>query len=328
MPAWSAIPIAALARAPRRRPLPRGDGAHRRADRRRRPRLARRQGAAARTCRSSGAAGTRRCSAASAWRSRASTSPCRRRARTPSRRSATGWRPGDGHELKGCAGLRLPRRRTATFASEPAAPARRRQPLPPARLHPAPRRALLRAQRASGSSTISRRRAAPSAAPSAPIPSSTSASGWGWSRSGWARRSATLWQRYRFDDCQLPGRDLLHLPADGSRRSRRSFSAARLPITWAATMRADQGDRLTEEALANCKQLGAAPRHDRRRIRIAGDDGPHQEGHQARAGASSAPRRCRRHGIAGDLPLHRRLSRASRTRACAPRSTSPSACAR
>ena len=44
------------------------------------------------------------------------------------------------------------------------------------------------------------------------------------------------------------------------------FLRRNLPITWAATMRADQGDRLAEECWPPCRALGPAPRHDRRRV--------------------------------------------------------------
>ena len=64
-----------------------------------------------------------------------------------------------------------------------------------------------------------------------------------------------LWQRYRFDDLSFQDETYFTYPkrveavADELIRSR-------LPITWAATMRADQCHRLPEEVFAKCKQSG------------------------------------------------------------------------
>jgi len=70
-----------------------------------------------------------------------------------------------------------------------------------------------------------------------------------------ALRLRELWDRYRFDDVNFQDETFFT-------RSRRvqAFAErvveARLPITWAATMRADQGVRLPEEVWALCKQSG------------------------------------------------------------------------
>ena len=285
--------------------------------------LAGRQGLPARTCRWSGAAGTRRCSAPSAWTSRASTSPSRPRARSPSTRSATGWRRGSPAERP----RRLPAaRRGRHHPPEPAAPARRSQ-------HPRARTttaccpsSAITSSRASVSSTTSPPRAAPSAAPSAPIHSSTTASGSGWRRSAWASEIDELWQRYRFDDLsfqdetyftyaprveavadELLRREISdHLGGDDAGRP--GSAAVRGGDGQVPALRATAGDR-------------------RRRVRLAGDDGPHQEGHQAGAGVRAAPRSAVRHGVNGIFPFIVGFP-GEDDASVRPRSTSPSGCAR
>jgi radical SAM superfamily enzyme YgiQ (UPF0313 family) len=70
-----------------------------------------------------------------------------------------------------------------------------------------------------------------------------------------ARRLSELWERYRFDDVNFQDETFF------TRRDRvQAFAdcliACGLQITWAGTMRADQGVRLPEEVWARCKQSG------------------------------------------------------------------------
>jgi len=70
-----------------------------------------------------------------------------------------------------------------------------------------------------------------------------------------ALRLKELWDRYRFDDVNFQDETFF------TRRERiAAFAgqliASRLKITWAATMRADQGVRLPEELWALCKESG------------------------------------------------------------------------
>ena len=64
-----------------------------------------------------------------------------------------------------------------------------------------------------------------------------------------------LWQRYRFDDLSLQD-ETFFTRSDRVEAIAEEFIGRRLPITWAGTMRADQGDRLPDAALARCKQSG------------------------------------------------------------------------
>jgi len=64
-----------------------------------------------------------------------------------------------------------------------------------------------------------------------------------------------LWQRYRFDDLSLQD-ETFFTRSDRVEAIVEEFIRRRLPITWAGTMRADQGDRLPDGVLARCKQSG------------------------------------------------------------------------
>ncbi len=64
-----------------------------------------------------------------------------------------------------------------------------------------------------------------------------------------------LWQRYRFDDLSLQD-ETFFTRADRVEAIAEEFIRRRLPITWAGTMRADQGDRLPDQVLQRCKQSG------------------------------------------------------------------------
>ncbi len=64
-----------------------------------------------------------------------------------------------------------------------------------------------------------------------------------------------LWRRYQFDDVNLQD-ETFFTRADRVEAIADEFIRRKLPITWAATMRADQGDRLPESVMAKCKQSG------------------------------------------------------------------------
>jgi len=69
------------------------------------------------------------------------------------------------------------------------------------------------------------------------------------------REIEDLWRRYRFDDLSFQDETYFtyapRVEAVADELIRR-----KLPITWAATMRADQGARLSEDVMAKCKRSG------------------------------------------------------------------------
>ena len=65
----------------------------------------------------------------------------------------------------------------------------------------------------------------------------------------------TLWRRYRFDDLSFQD-ETFFTRAERVEAIADEFIRRKLPITWAATMRADQGDRLPDAVMAKCKQSG------------------------------------------------------------------------
>jgi len=64
-----------------------------------------------------------------------------------------------------------------------------------------------------------------------------------------------LWQRYRFDDVNFQD-ETFFTRTDRVEAIADEFIRRKLPITWAATMRADQGDRLPDAVMARCKLSG------------------------------------------------------------------------
>ena len=64
-----------------------------------------------------------------------------------------------------------------------------------------------------------------------------------------------LWKRYRFDDLSFQD-ETYFTYAKRVEAVADEFIRRQLPITWAGTMRADQGTRLSEEVFAKCKQSG------------------------------------------------------------------------
>src|SRR6185295_10098977 len=64
-----------------------------------------------------------------------------------------------------------------------------------------------------------------------------------------------LWRRYRFDDLSFQD-ETYFTYAPRVAAVAEEFLGRSLPITWAATMRADQGARLPEEVMATCRRSG------------------------------------------------------------------------
>ena len=64
-----------------------------------------------------------------------------------------------------------------------------------------------------------------------------------------------LWRRYCFDDLSFQD-ETFFTRVERVEAIADEFIRRGLPITWAATMRADQGDRLPESVMAKCKQSG------------------------------------------------------------------------
>jgi anaerobic magnesium-protoporphyrin IX monomethyl ester cyclase len=64
-----------------------------------------------------------------------------------------------------------------------------------------------------------------------------------------------LWRRYRFDDLSFQD-ETYFTYAPRVEAVADEFLRRSLPITWAATMRADQGARLSEDVMAKCKRSG------------------------------------------------------------------------
>jgi radical SAM superfamily enzyme YgiQ (UPF0313 family) len=64
-----------------------------------------------------------------------------------------------------------------------------------------------------------------------------------------------LWRRYRFDDLSFQD-ETYFTYAPRVEAVAEQFLRRKLPITWAATLRADQGARLPEEVMATCRRSG------------------------------------------------------------------------
>jgi len=116
-----------------------------------------------------------------------------------------------------------------------------------------------------------------------------------------ALRLKELWERYHFDDVNFQDETFFT-------RARRvqaladQIIASRMRITWAATMRADQGVRLPEEVWARCKQSGL------RRLLVGVESGSDEMLRRIRKDIKIAQvfrtaERMLRYGIAGHFPF-------------------------
>jgi anaerobic magnesium-protoporphyrin IX monomethyl ester cyclase len=116
-----------------------------------------------------------------------------------------------------------------------------------------------------------------------------------------ALRLKELWDRYRFDDVNFQDETFF------TRRDRVEVLAERIiasgmRITWAATMRADQGVRLPEEVWAKCKQSGL------RRLLVGVESGSNEMLKRIRKDIKieqvfATAEKMVRHGIAGHFPF-------------------------
>jgi radical SAM superfamily enzyme YgiQ (UPF0313 family) len=116
-----------------------------------------------------------------------------------------------------------------------------------------------------------------------------------------ALRLKELWERYRFDDVNFQDETFF------TKRERVRALAAQLVesgvrITWAATMRADQGVRLPEEVWQLCKQSGL------RRLLVGVESGSNEELRRIRKDIRieqvyETAEKMRRYGIAGHFPF-------------------------
>ena len=176
-------------------------------------------------------------------------------------------------------------RERSTEAPCSAPPLRGSQRVSGARLLADPGRALFRSESARGRSTTSRRRAAAFAAPSAPIRRCSAEAGPAFPERiaeevapSSAIRHAPTW-RFRtkpFSRSRACGCACGTVPARGLR------------FTWTATLASRSGLPARRGAVCEGGPLGIAPRHGRRRIRLAGDARSAEERHEGRAGLQTA----------------------------------------
>jgi anaerobic magnesium-protoporphyrin IX monomethyl ester cyclase len=116
-----------------------------------------------------------------------------------------------------------------------------------------------------------------------------------------ALRLKELWDRYRFDDVNFQDETFF------TRRDRVQVLAERIiesgmKITWAATMRADQGIRLPEEVWAKCRQSGL------RRLLVGVESGSNEMLKRIAKDIKieqvfTTAEKMVRHGIAGHFPF-------------------------
>jgi radical SAM superfamily enzyme YgiQ (UPF0313 family) len=111
----------------------------------------------------------------------------------------------------------------------------------------------------------------------------------------------TLWRRWRFDDLSFQD-ETYFTYAPRVAAVAEQLLARGLPITWAATMRADQCRRLPEEAFALCRRSGL------RRVLVGVESGSQEMIDRIRKDIKLedvlfTAERCRRHGVAAIFPF-------------------------
>ncbi len=111
----------------------------------------------------------------------------------------------------------------------------------------------------------------------------------------------TLWRRYRFDDVNFQD-ETFFTYSDHVEAIAGEFIRRELPISWAATMRADQCHRMSEEAFVKCKKSGL------RRLLIGVEAGSQAMLDRIKKDIKleqvfTAAERCRRHGVAVHFPF-------------------------
>jgi anaerobic magnesium-protoporphyrin IX monomethyl ester cyclase len=110
-----------------------------------------------------------------------------------------------------------------------------------------------------------------------------------------------LWRRHRFVDVNFQD-ETFFTYAHRVEAIADQLIGRRLPITWAATMRADQGQRLSEEVFAKCKRSGL------RRLLVGVESGSQEMMDRIKKDIKleqvfDVAERCRRHGVAVHFPF-------------------------
>jgi anaerobic magnesium-protoporphyrin IX monomethyl ester cyclase len=110
-----------------------------------------------------------------------------------------------------------------------------------------------------------------------------------------------LWHRHRFVDVNFQD-ETFFTYAQRVEAIAGELLRRRLPVTWAATMRADQGQRLTEEVFALCKRSGL------RRLLVGVESGSQEMMDRIKKDIKieqvfHVAERCRRHGVAVHFPF-------------------------
>ncbi len=111
----------------------------------------------------------------------------------------------------------------------------------------------------------------------------------------------SLWRRYRFKDVNFQD-ETYFTYADRVAAIAEEFLRRELPITWAATMRADQGARLPEDVMALCKRSGL------RRVIIGVESGSQEMMDRIKKDIKLeqvfiSAEKCRRHNVAVNFPF-------------------------
>lgn len=110
-----------------------------------------------------------------------------------------------------------------------------------------------------------------------------------------------LWHRYKFNDVNFQD-ETFFTYADRVEGIADEFIRRKLPITWAGTMRADQGARLSEEVMAKCKKSGL------RRVIIGVESGSQEMMDRIRKDIKleqvfESAEKCLRHNVAVNFPF-------------------------
>lgn len=111
----------------------------------------------------------------------------------------------------------------------------------------------------------------------------------------------SLWKRYGFTDVSFQDETFFtHEPRVDAIAE--EFLRRRLPITWAATMRADQGARLADETIAKCRRSGL------RRVIVGVESGSQEMLDRIQKDVRLeqvflAAERCRKHDVAVQFPF-------------------------
>jgi anaerobic magnesium-protoporphyrin IX monomethyl ester cyclase len=110
-----------------------------------------------------------------------------------------------------------------------------------------------------------------------------------------------LWRRYQMNDVNFQD-ETFFTYAERVEGIADEFIRRRLPITWAGTMRADQGARLPEEVMAKCKKSGL------RRVIIGVESGSQQMMDQIKKDIKLeqvfiSAEKCLRHKVAVNFPF-------------------------